>query len=106
MYGLDQKMSVYTPNEDEGDEDFTVLDRSQEPCRLITRMDKGTEDSSDVREEQTGRNRLLWGPDYTMPGVAQVVINGVRWNVVANSQEEGRTLGGARMYWRCDLVQL
>lgn len=103
MLGLDQVMSVYTAG---ADGDYTVLARSGEACRLVTRMDKGTEETGDVREDQTGRNRLLWGPDYTMPNVAQVLINGARWNVVANSQEEGRGLGGVRVYWRCDVVRV
>jgi hypothetical protein len=101
--GLDQTMSVYTPGTDG---DFTVLERSGEKCRLVTRMDKGTEDASAVREAQTGRHPLLWGPTYTMPPVAQIEVNGVRWNYVENSAEPGRGLTGSTVYQRCDVVKV
>jgi hypothetical protein len=80
MIGLDQTAAIYTPGTDG---DYTVLSKASLPCRLI--LARSATSPADERADPASGAFVLWGPDYTMPGDAQLAIGGKRYNVQANT---------------------
>jgi hypothetical protein len=72
-------MIVYTADPTTGA--YTLVDGVAVKCRLATISMRGAT-SSPERAELAQLRRLTWGPTYTMPDHAQVLIGGVRYNVV------------------------
>ena len=100
MIGLDQTASVYTPG---SDGDFTVLNTNALACRLA-HFTTGATSPADERADVSPPRRLLWGADYTMPDVAQVEVEGRRWNIEPHTVEAIRGLGGSTEYQRATVV--
>lgn len=80
MIGLDQTAAVYTPG---SDGDFTVLSKPALPCRLI--LVRSPNSTASERADEVSGAFVLWGPDYIMPAVAQLLIENTRYNVEPNT---------------------
>ena len=101
MPGLDQSGTVYTPNGTTGD--YTVVAKSGLACRLAHSAISG--DMGPGRSDQASARRLLWGADYVMPEVAQVLVDGQRWNIVAGTLAAVRGPSGQVEYRRAEVTQ-
>lgn len=97
MLGLDQTMAVYTRNDLTGD--FDVLDASGIACRLshVSTAGLGLE-----RAQMNQSRALLWGPEYTLPPGAEVVVEGERWKTVSGTEAAFRGPSGTVIYKRVD----
>jgi len=95
MIGLDQTAAVYTPG---ADGDYTVLAKSSLPCRLVTA--RSATSPAEERADPASGVMLLWGPGYTMPGNAQVLIGGSRYNVQAQTAAKIRGASSTVIYQR------
>lgn len=103
IMGLNTTAVVYTAD---SDGDYTVVANAALVCRLTNKGRMGDGDGGNERAEDSQNRRLIWQADYAMPDNAQVLANGVRWNVVAESFAEMKGLGTTVMYRRCDLIEV
>lgn len=101
MLGLDQTMAVYTRNVLTGD--FDVPAGSGVACRVshVSTAGLGLE-----RAQVNQARSLLWGPEYTLPPGAEVVVEGQRWKTVAGTEAAFRGPNGAVVYQRVDLERV
>lgn len=100
MIGLNKDADVYTPNGSTGE--YTVLAKSGLRVRLT--LIGISEDASPERSELSGRRRLLFDPDYTMPARAQVEVDSVKWNVGEGTIVYPTGPADVEIYGRCEVV--
>lgn len=96
MIGLDQTAAIYTPG---SDGDYTVLAKSGLACRLVVTRQNASSPAEERVDPASGV-MLLWGPGYTMPGNAQALIGGSRYNVQAQTAAKIRGASSAVIYQR------
>ena len=104
LFGLNVIATVYVAN---GAEDgaFTTVAKTHLLCRRGNkgRVGQGREGT---RDEEVQNRRLLWSEPWAMPNNAQVDVDGVRWNVVADTYAAMSGLTAEILYRRCDVVRV
>lgn len=105
MWGLDQTMTIYTPNGTTGA--YDVVSASSIACRLAFRLTQqgGADDANAPREEMTGQRILLWGPSTAMPANAQIEVDSVRWNIHEQTVVGIRGPSGSVRYYRAEVTE-
>ena len=84
---------------------YTVLLTSGLACRLLHLNSDGAP-SGAGRTEFAARRKFVWDAAYTMPAFAQIEVDGLRWNPVANSAfETMRWVDGTALYRRVDVIR-
>lgn len=100
MIGLDQRATVYG----EGSSTFDQVLKANLPCRLA-HVSARSAGNAAQRAELLSMRRLLWDPAYVMPEVAQIAIDGVRWQLVKGTFAAMRGPGGAVAFRAADAVR-
>lgn len=101
MIGFDQLATVYVPNDEDGD--YTVVAKKCLVCRLA-HVGVSQSPPADERAEVAHKRRLMWDPNYEMPPIAQVGVEGKRWHVQPETVEAIRGPSSNVVYRRGTVV--
>ena len=99
---LDQFATVYGPVAGTGR--YTNVLKTYLPCRLVL-INTMSPQSGGARTELMAARDFYWDPAWTMPETAQVVVDGVRWQIQAGTIQPMRAGSSAVLLYRCSVIR-